>query len=91
MVSKTLVANGLPCAPCGLNADWCVSAWCFGPGAPNVNEEPTLYLLDTEDDNDTYELVSRFVVADGESQIVPVYRGSLSDCCARLRCELGLN
>ena len=35
---------------CGLNADWCVQAWHFGPtGAPNTHQGD-YYILDLEDD-----------------------------------------
>lgn len=61
-VKLMLASRGLPFKPCGLNADWCVSAWHLSPGQPNMNSGD-IYLLDTErkDDGDVelFEIVQR--------------------------------
>jgi len=44
---------------CGLNADWCVQAWHFGPASgPNMSPGD-YYILDMERDG-FYEIVRRF-------------------------------
>lgn len=42
---------------CGLNGDWSVEAWSFGPDAPNTGDG--LYVLASEDENAPYDLVIR--------------------------------
>ncbi len=50
VVRNALLTNGLPIRSCGLNADWCVSAWHVGPGdMPNDNARAQLYVIDNED------------------------------------------
>lgn len=34
-VRQELTVRGLPYKSCGLNADWCVSAWHLSEGEPN--------------------------------------------------------
>lgn len=46
-VREALERRGLPFKPCGLNADWCVSAWHLSKGEPNTTSGD-FYLLDTE-------------------------------------------
>ena len=45
---------------CGLNADWCVSAWFYGPG--EANQTPGgVYVVENEDDDPcTYSVVRRW-------------------------------
>lgn len=66
-VKTMLQSLGLPVKPCGLNADWCVSAWHLSQGTPNINSGDR-YLLDTETDNEQgetlYDLVQRFYTAE---------------------------
>lgn len=61
-VRMMLDSRGLPFKPCGLNADWCVSAWHLSDGEPNTNSGD-FYLLDTEDTNgdgvELFEIVQR--------------------------------
>ncbi len=86
-VNAALLSANLPCVPCGLNADWSVSAWFFGVGKPNANSEPALYLLDTE--NGAYAVVNAFYLGD-YADISDVTSGSLADCVAYLRSEFGI-
>lgn len=67
-VDSVLTDLGLPIKPCGLNADWCVSAWHLSKGTPNITDGD-YYLLDTEeksDDDDSwlFEIVTRRYTAD---------------------------
>lgn len=64
VVELALQMHNLPYRPCGLNADWSVSAWHIGPSKrPNRADEdgPQLYLLDneTDDPGKEYDLVWR--------------------------------
>jgi hypothetical protein len=43
---------------CGLDAQWCATAWDFGGG---------VYILDSEDADGTYVLVREITNADGET------------------------
>jgi len=52
---------------CGLNADWCVSAWHLSCGTANTVSGDR-YLLDNEDGS--YEVVRRFYGEDGEDTII---------------------
>lgn len=79
-VREVLEARGLPYKPCGLNADWAVSAWHLSKGAPNVTDGD-LYLLDTEEIDDlgeySYEVVNRTYTAndpegDGNDTVVKI-------------------
>lgn len=49
---------------CGLNADWCVSAWHIGPGCPPNTVSGDAYLLDEEDGD--WALVRRWYRDDVE-------------------------
>lgn len=52
---------------CGLNADWCVSAWHIGPSSvPNKNNGD-FYIVDDEDG--TYGIVQRFHRDDDNDEI----------------------
>ena len=42
---------------CGLNADWCVSAWCVKHSGQGPNLGRGVYITDNEDE--TYSVVSR--------------------------------
>lgn len=48
-ITRALAAAGLPVRPCGLNADWCVSAWHLGPSTTPNRTDGDYYLLDDED------------------------------------------
>lgn len=76
-VSNMLESLGLPVKPCGLNADWCVSAWHLSHGTPNITNGDR-YLLDTENINDNneplFELVQRFYTDDDENDIQVIWR-----------------
>lgn len=68
-VERALREVGLPVKPCGLNADWCVSAWHLSNGTPN-QKDGDYYLLDTEETNDDgdclFEIVTRFYATDDD-------------------------
>jgi hypothetical protein len=62
-VADLLLANNIAVRACGLNADWCVLAWCLSDGEPNAIEGG-YYLLndeDTDDEgNELFTVVQRF-------------------------------
>jgi hypothetical protein len=66
-VALLLMSRGLAVRPCGLNADWAVSAWALSDGEPNT-VEGGFYLLDTEETDEhgepLFEVVQRFYTAD---------------------------
>lgn len=94
VVRLHLEAHGLPHRPCGLNADWSVSAWHLGPGlSPNHDTERQLYLLDNETDvpGQEYDLVWRRFdpEKDEESEFETVIESSsLFACCEEAVVEL---
>ena len=77
---------------CGLNADWCVEAWHFGPtGTPNQHSGD-YYILDLEDpdDADAFELVRRFYADDcgDNDEILTIAKGSAEAMVATVRAIL---
>ncbi len=80
------IANGGG-QPCGLNADWCITAYYFGccggiDRGPN-RTDGGLYILDTELE-DQWELVQRFYREDGNDKCVPLACGTVKECLAAL-------
>ena len=59
---------------CGFNADWCVSAYHLGNGAPN-HEPGGIYLIDNEDG--TWDVSRRYHVEDGYAPAPDVLRAAL--------------
>ncbi len=92
-VNAALLSADLPCVPCGLNADWSVSAWYFGTGKPNIDSVPSLYLLDEEYllscGSGAFSVVSRVGFGD-DTQTDFVKLGTLAECVAYLRSEYGI-
>ena len=72
-IEAALRSAGLPVVRCGLNADWSVQAWCFGPGEAN-RRSGQLFLLD-EEDGDDFAVVRRHWDADMENDRVEYLRG----------------
>lgn len=60
--------RGVCFVSCGLNADWCVSAFCLSDAAPNITQG-AYYIIDQEDD--TWSLVRRFHDPDDEAEPNP--------------------
>ena len=60
--------RGVCFASCGLNADWCVSAFCLSDAIPNITQG-AYYIIDEEDD--TWSLVRRFHDPDEEAEPNP--------------------
>lgn len=88
-VAAMLREVGLPVKPCGLNADWCVSAWHLSRGEPNVTSGDH-YLIDSEEKNEQgdwlFEIVTRSYNDDGDSRIEVLERGkTLAQICEHLR------
>jgi len=89
-VSSLLEAYGLPVKPCGLNADWSVSAYHLSEGTPNT-QSGDFYLLDDEITPDdyahgtTYSLVQRFYNEQSEdpSNIFTLVNGKTAPECIR--------
>ena len=50
-----LLTNGIEC---GLNADWCVKAWHFGPSEKPNETSGDVYVIDNEDSS--FHVVRRF-------------------------------
>lgn len=65
-VVATAGALGVHLTPCGLNADWCGSAWHLDNGNRPNTVSGDLYLTQDDDDDDLFSLVVR------------VYTGSLT-------------
>lgn len=67
-VRDLLARSGVAYKPCGLNADWAVSAYHLSPGEPNRNSGDH-YLLDDEETDDSgrplFSVVRRLYTADG--------------------------
>jgi hypothetical protein len=57
---------------CGLNADWSVSAWHFGPSSDVNKTDGDFYILDAEDGDHTFELVRRFYDDGGNDEVLEV-------------------
>lgn len=75
---------------CGLNADWCVQSWHFGPcGIPNTDQWD-YYILDLEDDDnpEAFELVQRFYIPGDNDEIDTLAQGSAETMVATVRALL---
>lgn len=63
VVAEALRVRGIGARACGLNADWCLLAWCLSDGVPNTIEGG-YYLLDEEEtddqDRELFVIVQRF-------------------------------
>ncbi len=72
---------------CGLNADWSVQAWHFGPtGAANTHQGD-YYILDLEDDQrpDSFELVQRYYIPSDNDEINTIAEGDAETMVATVR------
>ena len=74
---------------CGLNADWCVQAWHFGPTGVANTHQGDYYILDLEDDEhlDAFELVQRFYT-DLNDEINTIAQGDAETMVAAVRALL---
>lgn len=84
-VRKLLAESGIAYKPCGLNADWAVSAYHLSPGEPNKNSGDH-YLLDDEETDDSgrplFSVVRRLYTeddpkGDGNDDVQPVVKQGL--------------
>lgn len=91
MDSDTLLSHHL--TACGLNADWCVSAWHVGDNEPNT-VSGDIYVVENEDNFDEparFFVVQRFYIDDNdeisENDEVKELAGPLTAEAAILTCE----
>jgi hypothetical protein len=84
VIEFVLTQLGLPFRPCGLNADWSVSARHLGPSNEPNRVAGDLYLVDPESQTGEYEIVRRYPDApNSEEEIEVVCNGSLVTCAKR--------
>ena len=58
------------CSPCGLNADWWMRAWHFGPGDRPNWVDGDVYVLD--DEEGAFNVVRSYVRDDDEPSVVDI-------------------
>lgn len=86
MSTDTLLSHHF--TACGLNADWCVSAWHVGDNEPNT-VSGDIYVVEEEDDFDEparFFVVQRFYEDDDNDEINEL-AGPLTAEDAILTCE----
>lgn len=79
---------------CGLNADWCVQAWHFGPAPLPNHKDGDYYICDLEDSDtpDAFEVVRRYYDASGgNDEIETVAQGTAETMLATVRAILKLD
>lgn len=75
---------------CGLNADWSVQAWHFGPTGVANTHQGDYYILDLEDDEHPggFELVQRYYLESDNDEINTIAQGDAETMVAAVRAIL---
>lgn len=64
IVKESAARLHLTVQPCGLNADWSVTAYMLSPGTPNTTQGAYYLIEDEDDDRQTWSLVRRWYEVD---------------------------